>query len=231
MTKRPLRSLSHLFVALLLGGVVLSACPNPVPGPIAGWAEFQDLLFVRVPGGSVNVAGGNFHTRRTDLSIDTRVGTYAIGAVYNSASGGWRWAHEMTYAGVTFVDESGASFDLTGIANDAPIPGTHWVKLDADSIKTKGGLVHDFSATGKLAAIHWLGFDYPRLRFTTGMVGGGGTERVTAIDQCTAAASCTNLFTLGYTAQAELQTVNDSAGRTAELLPISGPLRVSPLRG
>jgi RHS repeat-associated protein len=128
----------------------------------------------------------------------------------------------MSYAGVTFVDESGATFDLTGIAYGAPIPGTHWVVLDADSVKTKGGLVHDFSATGKLAAIHWLGFDYPRLRFTTGTI--GGTERVAAIDQCTAATTCSNLFTLSYTASAELQTVTDSASRTASFTWDSGRL-------
>ncbi len=88
------------------------------------------------------------------------------------------------------------------------------MRLDADSIKTKGGLVHDFSASGKLAAIHWLGFDYPQLRFSTQVVG-GGTERVTAIDQCTAATTCSNVFTLAYTASAQLQTVTDRANRVA----------------
>jgi hypothetical protein len=72
--RRP-RPTSHVLAALLLGVIVFAACPDPVPLPLAGWAEYQDLLFVRVPGGSVNVGGGNFHTRRTDLSLDTRVGT------------------------------------------------------------------------------------------------------------------------------------------------------------
>ena len=157
MTTRRLRALARTLATTLVGVSVFTACPDAAPLPLAGWAEFQDLLFVRVPGGSVNTGGGNFYTRRTDLSIDTRVGTYAIGAAYNSATGGWRWAHEMTYAGSTFVDETGASFNLTNVAIGTAIAGTHWVRLDADSMKTKGGLVHDFSASGKLAAIHWLG--------------------------------------------------------------------------
>jgi hypothetical protein len=202
MTARRLRSLAHALLVVLLAALMFAACDS-IPLPLAGWAEYQDLLFVRVPGGSVNTGGGNFHTRRTDLSIDTRVGTYAIGAVYNSAAGGWRWGHEMTYAETTFVDETGASFDLTGVANGSPIAGTHWVRLDADSMKTKGGLVHDFSASGKLAAIHWLGFDYPQLRFSTQVVG-GGTERITAIDQCTGASACSNAFALTYTPSAQL---------------------------
>jgi RHS repeat-associated protein len=214
MRIRRLRSLTVTLATTLVGVSVFTACPDGVPLPLAGWTEFQDLLFVRVPGGSVNTGGGNFMTRRTDLSIDTRVETYAVGAVYNSASGGWRWAHEMSYAGSTFVDETGASFNLASVAMGAPIGGTHWVRLDADSMKTKGGLVHDFSASGKLAAIHWLGFDYPQLRFTTQVVG-GGIERVTAIDQCTAATTCINFFTLAYTGSAQLQTVTDRAGRVA----------------
>jgi len=216
MTTRRIRSLAHTLAVALLAVLVFSACPpdNPAPLPLAGWAEFQDPLFVRVPGGSVNTGGGNLYTRRTDLSIDTRVGSYSVGAAYSSATGGWHWAHEMTYVGSTFVDPTRASFDLTNVANGSAIPGTHWVRLDADSIKTKGGLVHDFSASGKLAAIHWLGFDYPQLRFTTQIVG-GGTERVTAIDQCTALASCASVFTLAYTASAQLETVTDRAARVA----------------
>jgi RHS repeat-associated protein len=208
------RSPRRLIAALLLAASVFVACPQPVPLPLAGWAEFTDPLFARVPGGNVNTGGGNFLTRRTDLSIDTRVGTYAVGAVYNSASGGWHWAHEMTYSGATFVDETGASFNLSSVAHGSPIAGTHWVRLDADSMKTKGGLVYDFSPSGKLAAIHWLGFDYPRLRFTAQVIG-GGVERVTAIDQCTAASACVNFFSLAYDASARLITVTDRASRTA----------------
>jgi RHS repeat-associated protein len=111
------------------------------------------------------------------------------------------------------VDETGASFNLANVAIGTAVAGTHWVRLDADSMKTKGGLVHDFSASGKLAAIHWLGFDYPQLRFTTQVI--SGTERVTAIDQCTAATTCLNFFTLAYTASAQLLTVTDRASRVA----------------
>jgi YD repeat-containing protein len=210
---RRLRSLLLMLATTLVGVSVFTGCPNDVPLPMAGWAEFQDLLFVRVPHGAVNTGGGNLLVRRTDLSIDTRIGTYAVGAAYNSASGGWRWAHEMTYVGNTFVDDTGASFNLASVPSGSAIPGTHWVRLDADSIKTKGGLVHDFSASGKLSAVHWLGFDYPRLRFTTQLV--GGIERVTAIDQCTGAATCMSFFTLAYTAAAQLETVTDRASRIA----------------
>jgi hypothetical protein len=126
MTVRRVRSILCSLTTALVAATVFTACPDGVPLPLAGWAEFQDLLFVEVPRGSVNAGGGNFHTRRTDLSIDTRVGSHALGAVYNSASGGWRWSHEMTYQGTTFVDDTGASFNLSSVASGTAIPGTHW---------------------------------------------------------------------------------------------------------
>ena len=78
-------------VASLLGrSVVLSLvlCLTGLPGctpqpllPNVGVWEYQSFVFVDVPGGSLNVAGGNLVVRRTDLSIDTRLGTEEIGAI------------------------------------------------------------------------------------------------------------------------------------------------------
>ena len=52
----------------------------------------------------------------------------------------------MSYDGQNFLDDSGAVHDVSLLADGDAIPGTHWVKLDAQRVKTKGGLVHHFNA-------------------------------------------------------------------------------------
>ncbi len=208
----PLRAFAVLLavVQLLLG------CPPPnLPlAPAVGLVERRLVNGVAVPGGFVDVAGGNFFVRRTDLVLDTRLGQESLGALYDLASGRWRWSFESRYDGATFVDESGASFPVGGLAPGDAVPGTFWVKLDASRMKTKGGLVHEYGGDGLLAARYWASDAYPRIRNLTTLL--AGAARVTAIQQCTSASACSPLFTLAYDAAGQLVSIVDRSGRRAE---------------
>ena len=195
---------------------LLLGCPpaNPPLSAVAGLAERRELNLVAVPGGAVDVAGGKLLVRRIDLELDTRLGREALGAIYDSAAGGWRWSFESHYDGATFVDESGASFAVAALAPGAALPGTAWVKLDATRMKTKGGLVHEYGAGGLLTARYWASDPYPRLRHRATTV--AGALRVTAIEQCTSGSACSALFTLSYDANGRLTAIEDRAGRRAE---------------
>ncbi|HEX5633081.1 MAG TPA: hypothetical protein VFX50_07635, partial [Gemmatimonadales bacterium] len=161
--------------ALLLSGLLAAlafACNSAQLAPRPGVVELTALARVPVPGGHVNAAGGNYFHERVDLSLDTRVGPYAFGAVYNSAWG-WSFGVDATYRNGTLRDATGASLPLAALPDGAAAPGTHWVKLDATRVKTKGGLVHAFdAATGRLVAIHWASAVYPQLRFAQAQHGG-----------------------------------------------------------
>jgi RHS repeat-associated protein len=204
------------FALLLALAQLLLGCPPPNPplAPVAGWVERREPNLAAVPGGFVDVAGGEFLVTRTDLVLDTRLGRETLGAVYDSASGVWRWSFESSYDGAIFTDESGASFAVASLAPGAAIPGTHWVKLDATRMKTKGGLVHEYGADHRLVARYWSSDPYPRIvqRYTLL----AGAPRVTAIEQCTSASACTPLFAFGYDASGWLVSVVDRAGRRAE---------------
>ncbi|MEN8184375.1 MAG: hypothetical protein ABFS46_17760, partial [Myxococcota bacterium] len=205
-------------LALLLCGCVgLVACP---PGggkallPAAGLPEYQEIAAIEVPGGRVNVAGGNLQVRRVDLSIDTQLGTREIGATFDTTTGEWLWSFDLSYDGSRFRDPTGAVHPVASVTPGQAIPGTVWVVVDGDTVKTKGGLAHDFDAEGHLAAIHWTSSPYPRLAVTSSLV--AGQWRPTRISQCTAAASCTDVFDLGYDGAGRLGSIVDRAGRRAE---------------
>jgi RHS repeat-associated protein len=202
--------------ACLVLAQLLLGCPpaNPALPPAAGFSDRREPNLVAVPGGLVDVAGGKLLVSRTDLVLDTRIGREALGAVYDSAAGTWRWSFDSRYDGATFVDESGASFAVGGLAAGAAIPGTWWVKLDAARMATKGGLVHEYGAGGLLAARYWASDPYPRIRLRA--AGVAGAPRIVAIDQCTAEAACSALFTLDYDGAGRLVRITDRAGRRAE---------------
>jgi RHS repeat-associated protein len=204
------------FAVLLALAQLLLGCPrsNPPLAPSSGFVERRELNLVAVPGGFVDLAGGNLLIRRTDLELDTRLGRESLGAVYDAASGRWRWSFESHYDGAIFVDESGASFAVAGLAAGAAVPGTQWVKLDATRMKTKGGLVHEYGAGGLLAARYWSSDPHPRIRHASAVV--AGTLRPTALEQCTSASACTPLFAFSYDAAGQLVSVVDRAGRRAE---------------
>jgi RHS repeat-associated protein len=211
-----LATLAGRFVAGLLAlATALVGCPPPA-GPLpaqAGLPQYQELAALRVPGGLVNAIGGNLHLRRVDLSIETRLGTREVGAVYDSASGAWLWDFDVRYDGALFLDPTGARHETGSLAPGSAVPGTVWVVVDGDSLRTKGGLVHDFDADGRLAAIHWRGAAYPRLTTTSQTL--AGEPRITKIRQCTASASCSDVFTMAYDAAGRLVSITDRAGRQA----------------
>jgi RHS repeat-associated protein len=204
-----------LSAALLAILALAFACAcNAAPlAPRAGELEFMALSRIPVPGGHVNAAGGNYFHERVGLALDTRLGPFAIGAVYNSASG-WTWSFDATYKDGTLSDATAASIPMSSLAANAAAPGTRWVKLDAARVKTKGGLVHEFDASsGRLLAIYWSSSAYPRLRFVQTQL--GAQWHTSAVEQCTSATACSPVFTLGYDANARLTRIDDRAGRTA----------------
>ncbi len=181
--------------------------------PASGAREYEAGAFVAVPGGRVNTAGGNFLLERVDLEIDTRLGPLAIGASYNSA-GGWLASFDASYRAGVFRDASGASFDLSALADGLAVPGTHWVKVGPSAVKTKGALLHEFDpVSGRLRALRWSSASYPRLVFAESAV--AGLPRTTSILQCESASSCASVFELSYDAAARPVEIRDRAGRFA----------------
>lgn len=215
MYARGWRAVEGSILAIALAALVAGTCQPPQPlAPLAGVVEYRAPGLVRLPGGLYDVAAENLIVRRTDLAIDTRLGGYRLGATWNDADGVWRWSFEMHYAGALFVDDTGARHNLAGLAAGDAIPGTWWVWIDAASLKTKGGLVHEFDPAGRLAAVRWASAPYPRVRYVGALV--AGVTRTLAVEQCTAVDACTTVFDLSYDAAGRLAAVDDRAGRRAE---------------
>jgi RHS repeat-associated protein len=211
---RPARALAALVAALGLAHVL--GCPPAVPVPVPGMPDYQALGFVPVPFGQVNVLGGNLLLQRRDLDFDTRLGNVSLGATWNSADAAWRYAFELSYDGARFVDASGARYGVASVPNGQAIPGSVWVRLDARTLKTKGGLVHEFDASGRLAAVRWSSGPYPRLEYRSALV--AGAVRVTELRQLARAGDSVRLASFGYDAAGRLTAVEDRAGRRAELV-------------
>jgi len=202
-----------------LGIVLISTlgCPPKAQklAPAAGLPQYQERAVVAVPGAVVNPLGGNLLVRRTDLSIDTHLGTREIGAAYNSASEQWLWSFDIHYDGANFVDPTGASHDTSALAPGDAIPGTVWVVVDADTIKTKGGLAHEFGADSRLHAVHYTSSEYPRLSYASELI--AGEPRTVAIDQCMAPGDCEAVFAISYRTDGRVASIGDRAGRVVEL--------------
>jgi RHS repeat-associated protein len=169
---------------------------------------------VAVPGGLVDVAGGNLLIERTDLVLDTRLGREVMGAIYDGASGRWRWSFESAYDGAIFTDASGARHTVATLPAGAAIPGTHWVKVDATRMKTKGGLVSEYGASGLLTARYWSSDPELRIEHRSTLL--AGQLRITEIEQCSGSSPCSPLFDLAYDGSGRLVSVVDRAGRRAE---------------
>jgi len=208
--------------AARLGGLLgiaaaLGASCSPQPAaPRAGSSEARAFGQLAVPGGRVELAGGNLLLGRTDLVLDTRLGPLAIGQVWNGADGLWRSSFDLRYAGGVFVDASGARYEL-GSLPAGPIPGTSWTKLDATRLRTRGGLLHEFGPDGRLLRQRWSSQPYPSIEYRSS---GGAT---TAIEQCVAPADCRPLFTLVYEGGL-LTSIRDRAGREARFGYTNGRL-------
>jgi len=213
-TARPIdRAIAALGIAL----ISTLGCP-PQGGklaPAAGLPQYQERAVIPVPGAFVNPLGGNLLVRRTDLSIDTHLGTREIGAAYNSASEQWLWSFDISYDGVRFVDPTGASYDTSTLAPGDGIPGTVWVVVDGDTIKTKGGLAYEFAPDSRLGVVRYTSAEYPRLTYASEMI--AGEPRTVAIDQCMAPGDCEAVFAISYGADGQVASISDRAGRVAEI--------------
>jgi RHS repeat-associated protein len=206
------RALAALCLSASLAGG--AGCPDPVPGPSAGAPDYQAPGFVDVPFARVNVLGGNLLVSRRDLDLDTRLGNLSLGATWNSADRAWRFGFEASYDGATFVDAAGARHAVADVAAGQAIPGTVWVRVDARTLRTKGGLVHEFDGAGRLSAVRWQSGAYPRLEYRRGPV--AGAERLTEMRQWAAANDSTRLVGFGWDAAGRLLWLEDRTGRRAE---------------
>jgi len=192
-----------------------SCVPWAARKPEPGVLEYRMPLLLDLPGGRLDLAGGNFFHRRVDLSIDTLFGDLEMAATYNSSTGAWRWFFEMTYDGQTFVDATGAVHQVGLLADGAAIPGTHWVKVDSQRIKTKGGLLHHFDAFNhRLVALTGLDGVRPGLVFFLEWHGSG--VRTQSVGQCRGQNSCQPVYSFEYDANSCVAAVEDRAGRRAE---------------
>ncbi|MBW2314597.1 MAG: hypothetical protein JRH10_10430 [Deltaproteobacteria bacterium] len=196
--------------------VGLVGCP-PSPPPVAreGMHPHEAIARVAVPGGAVSVAGGALHVARRLMVIETRLGPLPLEGLHDSVGQGWRWSFELTLLDGVFTDAGRVAHDVSALAPGDVVPGSDWVVLDSGRMKTRGGLVHEFDAAGRLAAVHWASDEYPRVRYGTGLV--GEQVRVVTIDQCTAPTACEPVYDLGWDAQGRLLEVEDRTGRRAEL--------------
>lgn len=191
-----------------------SCVPLGASPPQPGVLEYARPLFLELPEGRVNVAGGNLVLRRSDFSLETFFGTLEVGAVYNSATRLWVWPFAMSYDGDAFIDDTGAVHDLSTLAEGAAVPGTHWVKLDGQRIKTKGGYVYHFGIFHQLVAMTGTDGTRPALIYAWEFV--GGRLRATGVSQCRAGYPCRPLYEIEYDAGGCVSGFEDRAGRRAE---------------
>jgi RHS repeat-associated protein len=232
-----------LSLALIVVVVVLSGCGigevippvhiqgSLIPVPRPGVATIFVPLMVPVPGGRVNTSGGNLHVSRSDMMVDTRVSEWAIGTVWNSANGFWRWNFDSTLIvprpgqPPIFTDPTGYSAFLKGVEYDEPIPGTHWVSHDETSVRTLGGLIHHFDGNGLLESVNWISADYPSIRFER-----DASLRVATVEQCTDAVSCSALYTMTFDGQGRIDTITDLAGREVRYTYDGTSMRIASAR-
>lgn len=233
--------LAFLLLTCLPGLLVAARCGGgqvALPPPIAGAIEYQARALLGLEGLqglSVNAAGGNLMLRRRDLHIDTQLGPYALGAVYNAGSQagrGWQWSFELRYDGSEFVDDTGARHDLALVGDGRAVPGTHWRRVSAHVVATRGGLLYVFDPEhADLVEIRRRSAPLPRLVFVKEQVPAlqGSVRRTDRIDQCTVQ-GCELVYDLEYDAQPggehRLLGVSDRAGRrTAYVYDAQGRLR------
>ncbi len=200
------QSLLLLFLTSCIPSLAL--VPNP------GVLEYRESLKVEIPGGRVDVAGGNLVVERADLSLDSLFGTLAVGAFYNSANRSWIRSFEMSYDGFVFVDRSGARHRVSELGDDSPVPGTHWDRVDATRMRTRGGLLYTFDPfSHRLVAISWGDEPRPALIFFPEVV--AGEIRNTMVAQCRNDGQCRLVYSIEYDDRGCVVGLEDRAGRRA----------------
>jgi hypothetical protein len=182
--------------------------------------QWQAVEAFRTRDGFIILSGGNLLLERTDLTIETRLGTQAIGQSYNSATGKWTWTFDMSYLAGTFTDQTGAVYSI-GAQNPGPIPGTAWKKVDEATIETRGGLQYSFGSDGTLARIAWRQASYPDIEYRR--PSGGELDIV----QCTNATTCSPGFTVYADQPGAVSRIVDRAGRVCQFTWAMGQLHTA----
>lgn len=213
MHRVPRACLARRLASFALVALLAAGCPTKVPAPVAGVPDFQTPGVVDVPLARVNALGGNLVVARRDLDFDTRLGTLALGATWNSAARAWRWSFELAYDGSTFVDASGARYGVAAVPNGAAIPGSVWVRIDARALRSKGGLVHEFAADGRLAAVRWASGPWPRIEYRTASTSAG--PRLAELVQASGPGESSVIARFSWDAAGRLASLEDRSGRRA----------------
>lgn len=198
-----------LGLAAALGAV---ACPGGPPTPAPGVAAWRAPTLVPVPGPArVDAAGGNLWLERVDLHLDTQLGPLPVGAAWNGATRRWTWSFETpVVAGGVLVDASGAEHPWSSLGDGDPVPGSHWLRVGAQAVATRGGLVYELGGDGRVERVRWRSSAEPHLRF----VRDPATRRLERIDQCVAAGGgCGVVYRFVYDAAGRLARIEDRAGR------------------
>jgi hypothetical protein len=185
-----------------------TAAANDILNPRSGIRVYESLSALKLKGATVNLANGNLHIERTDLSLKTLIGEFEIGAVYNSADSLWRWGFDLDYKKGSFRDFSGAWHSTANLKNEEDIEGTVWIKHSDTAMRTKGGLVYEFKKT-VLDNIHWLHQPYPRVEFVREQ----GVDQSSTIRECEASNVCEDVFYIAYDDD-NVVNITDRAGRS-----------------
>jgi RHS repeat-associated protein len=224
-------SLGVCLMTIVLGGCWLHKLPAPRPGIVT----YFEQLMVPVPGGLVNASGGNLHVQRDDISLDTRIGEWSVGAVWNSATGKWLWNFDMTQklprhgTDPIFTDDTGATFFFKGGSGfDHPFGGSHWIRQTEFTTRTLGGLFYHFDASGDLTSVNWMSEIYPALHFNRSSI--ADESRLMTIEQCRQATDCSTLFSMSYDNQNRLVSVVDLSGRTSRYTYDGQTMRIATAR-
>ncbi len=208
---------------VIVVSLVSVACDRSALAPRAGLPEYREPAAIAVPGPAhLDLAGGNLLVARTDLDLDTQLGLFSVGAVWNSAARRWVWSFDdVVFVNGTFSDATGATHSIGSLAPGAAIPGTIWVKLSQagqsgpNRIKTKGGLESTFTNGGRPLTVRWSSSPTPRLQFTQDPQGDARLH-TSVIEQCIGEpVECHPLFRVQYDSAGRVREIVDRADRRA----------------
>lgn len=222
------KAMSLALCALLAAGGCIPVI-QPSPGPVRGFRDFQAQVgaYAEVPGGFVNMNGGNFIASWVALTLSSALqAPVDMRVTYNSAPGNgprWLFPFQMTYDGTTFMDHTGATHDVAALADGETLPGTSWVKLDSFRLMTKGQLIHEFDTSGALREMYWKGQEVcPWIDYVPGTDGEGATVLTVRQHDCGGSTEFRTfnrlLFTVTFDAQGQVSSIEDPESGYSALL-------------